>query len=371
MLRPLQLCLATVSLACFCMGLSGCPSGGSSGTGGAGGGEAGKKRIVILTNGDDPFWDACEAGAMKAEEVLGLKDQGYYVTFDRADFTDKGQVDKVKQYAMQKDLVGFGISVFNPDSAALAKELKALRDRGVKVITIDGEINRDKYRDARFGYIGTDNIIAGRELGKAAKAILPDGGKYAFFVGNTGAANAILRMQGFKEGFGEIGVEAERLEDRSDLPTARKNVQGALDRHSDLNALVGIWAYNTPQIVAEVKDRNIRDKVKIFCFDAAEASIAGMRDNFVDVMVVQNPYQMGMDGVRLLKALVEDDQETIKEFYPNYAQEGTNDLFATEVRVIVPDSNSPVKKENLEPETIFMELKEFEEWLKERKLQSS
>jgi len=367
LLRPVVLLLLTGGIG---LSLAGCPGRNPNGGGGTNA-DSQTKRIVILTNGDDPFWDACEAGTNKAVEELGLAGQGYSVTFDRADFSDKGQVDKIKQYAMQKNLVGFGISVFNPDSPAVAKELKTLRERGVKVITIDGEINREKYRDSRFAYIGTDNVIAGRELGKAAQALLPQGAKFAFFVGNTGAANAILRMEGFQSGAGKSFQEIERLEDRGDVPTARKNVQDALDRHPEINALVGIWAYNTPQMVAVVKDRNLREKEKVFCFDAAEASIAGMRDGNVDVMVVQNPYQMGRVGVKLLKALVEDDQKVIQEMYPSYSQEGTNDLFRTEVRVVIPDAATPVKKETFEPETIFMDLKEFEAWLKERNLQSS
>ncbi len=329
------------------------------------------KRIVILTNGDDPFWDACEAGAMKAEEEFELGKQGYVVTFDRADFTDKGQVDKIKQYALQNDLVALGISVFNPDSTAVAKELRDLQARGVKVITIDGDVNREKFRDARYAYLGTDNIIAGRELGKAAKALTPDGSKFAFFVGNTSSANAIARMAGFKEGAGEKFQEIERLEDRADLPIARKNVQDALDRHPDINMLVGIWAYNAPQQIAVVKDRQIRDKTKVLSFDADKASIAGMRDGMLDVMVIQNPYQMGKVGVQLLKAMVENDQEFIKEMYPTYSQEGTNDLFNTELRVVVPSVDSPLKDAGYEPGTVFMSLDEFEAWLRERKLTSS
>ncbi|HWL09378.1 MAG TPA: substrate-binding domain-containing protein [Planctomicrobium sp.] len=347
---------------------TGCPSKGSSESGG---GTAGTKRIVILTNGDDPFWDACEAGAMKAETELELKKQGYSVTFDRADFTDKGQVDKIKQYGLQKDLVAFGISVYNPDSPAVANELRALQKRGVKVITIDGDMNREKYRDTRYAYLGTDNIIAGEELGKTAQFLLPDGGNFAMFVGNTGSANAIARMSGFVTGAGEKFKEIERLEDRGDRATARKNVQDALDRHPETNMLVGIWAYNTPQQIAVVKDRKIRDKTKIFCIDAAPASIAGMKEGNLDVMVVQNPYQMGHIGVRLMKALVEDDQEFIKTMYPSYSQDGENDLYRTELRVVVPDASSPIKADKFEKETVFMTLEEFEAWLKERGLTTS
>lgn len=349
--------------------LSGCP-GETPGPGPAANGEGGG-RIVILTNGDDPFWDACEAGAFKAEEELGLKDQGYEVTFDRADFTDKGQVDKLKQYSLQKDIVGFGISVFNPNSAGVADELQAMRDRGVKVVTIDGDLDREKYRDRRFAYLGTDNIIGGRELGRAGKALAPDGAKFVQFVGSTSAFNAIARMDGFVEGSGDNMTEVERLEDGGDRPTARQNVKGALDRNPDLNMLVGIWAYNTPAIVAEVKDRDIRDQVKVVCFDAAEDSIRAMKEGNVDVMVVQNPYQMGYVGVELLKAMVEEDQEYIDKMYPDYAQEGEKDLFRTELRVIVPDEGSPITADLFEEDTVFMKLSEFEAWLKERGLTSS
>lgn len=354
---PLLLLVAGILV----LGSLGCPAKPSAGT----------KRIVILTNGDDPFWDACEAGAMKAEQELELAKQGYTVTFDRADFTDKGQVDKIKQYAAQSDLVGLGISVFNPDSPAVAKELKALRDRGIKVVTIDGDMNREKYRDTRYAYLGTDNEIAGQELGRAAKALTPEGSNFAFFVGNTGAANAIARMSGFVTGSGDKFKEVERLEDRGDRPTARKNVQDALDRHPDINMLVGIWAYNTPQQIAVVKDRKIREKTKVLSCDADAATISGMSEGLVDAMVVQNPYQMGYVGVQLLKALHEDDKEFVNGMYPTYSQEGTNDLFRTELRVVVPGKDSPVTPELFEKNTVFMTLEEFQKWLKERGLTSS
>lgn len=368
------LCPAPLLTVCglLVLSLSGCP--GERPTDGPGvnrSGSAGTKRIVILTNGDDPFWDACEAGAMKAEEELGLKDQGFVVTFDRADFTDKGQVDKIKQYALQQDVVAFGISVYNPDSPAVARELEALRDRGVKVVTIDGDVNREKYRQVRYAYLGTDNIVGGKELGRAARQLEPDGAKFAFFVGNTGAANAIDRMEGFKLGAGEKFTEVERLEDRGDRPAARKNVQDALDRHPEIDMLVGIWAYNTPQAVAVVKERNLRDKTRVVCFDAAEASIAAMQDGLVDVMVVQNPYQMGFVGVKLLKALVEGNEEIVNEMYPDYAQTGTGDLFRTELRVVVPNGETPITPEPFESDTVFMKLDEFQKWLKDRNLTSS
>ncbi|REJ94332.1 MAG: hypothetical protein DWQ34_08740 [Planctomycetota bacterium] len=371
MLRyPSRLSSALLCLAL--LGMLGCPGGDSNeGSGNNASSSTQQKRIIILTNGPDPFWDTCEAGAKAAEKELGLNDEGYIVDFQRGDFTDKKQIDMLKQYALAPDVVAVGISVFNPQSRNLAEEMRALQEKGIKVITIDGDVSLEKYRDARFAYLGTDNYVGGQELGRAAKALSPDGAKFVQFVGNVGAANAIARMDGFVDGAGEGFEELARRDDGGERPKARKNVEDALDQFPECDMLVGIWAYNTPQAVSVVRDRGIREQVKVLCFDAAEASIREMGDGNVDVMVVQNPYQMGYEGVKLLHALVTDDQALIDEMYPDYSQDGTGDLYRTELRVVVPDEESPITADLFEETTEFFKLSEFQEWLRERGLVSS
>ncbi len=354
----------------LCFGCGG-PDQGSGGGSGTGSNATSAKRIIILTNGPDPFWDTCEAGAKAAERELKLVDNGFTVDFQRGDFTDKKQIDMMKQYVLASDVAAVGISVYNPESRNLAEEMRSLQKKGVKVITIDSDISREKFRDSRFAYLGTDNVIGGRELGRAAKAISPDGAKFSFFVGDLGVANAKERMSGFIEGAGDKFTELTRLSDGGDRPKARKNVDDALNQHEECDMLVGIWAYNTPQIVSVVQDRKIRDKTKVICFDAAQQSINYMADGNVDVMVVQNPFQMGYDGVKLMHALVADSKETINAMFPDYAQEGNRDLFRTELRVVAPDEGSPLNKDLFDESTIFFKHSEFTEWLKQRGLVSS
>ena len=367
-----------VWLACLLLGpLAGCgespsaPSGAPDVAGLPASGAV--RRIIILTNGPDPFWDTCEAGAKAAEKDLGLAEQGLRVDFQRGDFTDKKQIDMLKQYVIAPDVAAVGISVFNPESRNLAAEMRNLQEKGVKVVTIDSDISRANYRDARFAYLGTDNIIGGRELGRAAKAISPQGAKYAFFVGDLSVSNAIERMTGFVEGVGPDAnfVELARLSDGGDRPKARKNVEDVLNQHPDCNMLVGIWAYNTPQIVKVVEDRGIRDRTKVICFDAAQDALVGMGKGNVDVMVVQNPYQMGYDGVKLMRALVTGDQGTIDAMFPDYAQDGERDVYRTELRVVAPDEGSPLTPDLFEESTIFFKYSEFRKWLADRGLVSS
>ncbi len=352
-----RICCFVLLLAGSMLVIAGC--GGSS-----------KQRIVILTNGPDPFWDTCESGAKAAEAALGLAELGYEVDFQRGDFTDQAQIDKLKQYALAGDIAAIGISVYNPESLAVAEELRGLQADGIHVITIDGDLNNDQYRDARYAYLGTNNLIGGGELGRAAGALNPEA-NFAFFVGNDGAANAIERMQGFVDGIGDQATEVERLADGGDRSQARSNVESTLSRHEEVDMLVGIWAYNTPQIVNEITEQNLRDRMHVLCFDAASDAIKGMEDGNVDVMVVQNPYQMGYEGVRMMLAMIQDDKTVMNEMLPNYAQEEERDIFRTELRVVVPEGETPITRDLFEEETIYFTLPEFRGWLAERGLTSS
>src|SRR5207302_7034455 len=171
--------------------------------------------------------------------------------------------------------------------------------------------------DTRYAFIGTDNLAGERELGKCAKNLRPEGGAYVTFVGRTGAQNAIDRIEGVRQGAGDKFKALDTMADETDLSRARENVRNAIRNHPTLNTLVGIWSYNAPAIADVVKEMNNRKQFVIVVFDAEPAAIERMAEGSIDAMVVQNPYQMGYQGVRLLKALVEDDQGTIHQLFPN------------------------------------------------------
>jgi ribose transport system substrate-binding protein len=245
-----------------------------------------------------------------------------------------------------------------------------LQDKGVHVVAIDSDVDREKHRDARFAFIGTDNLVGGRELGKCAKGLRPEGGEYVTFVGRTGAQNAIERISGFAQGAGEKFISKDNMGDDTDRPRARENVRNAIINHKGLNVLVGIWSYNAPAIVDVVKEKGVRKQFTVVTFDAEPGAIEEMGNGMIDAMVVQNPFEMGYQGVHLLKALHEKDDATIKKMLPNHGQKD-GDLYDTGLKVVVPDKSSPLKAEMFEKNTKFLELGEFRDWLKKYKLTGS
>jgi ribose transport system substrate-binding protein len=245
----------------------------------------------------------------------------------------------------------------------------------VKVITVDGDVNRTLFRDARPWYIGTDNIVGGRLLGAAAKAILAargtTSGGYVQFAGFVDSDNARARMNGFREAVGSGFTEVDRMSDEMDLARARDNVRTALVNHPDLVALVGIWAYNAPAIAEVVEERKVRDRITTLTFDAQAVAIERMAAGQIDAMVVQNPFEMGIRTVRLLLAMHEGDAATVAEMFPR-AGEPDGDIHTTGLRLIVPDENPLVKPADLPTDGHeYLPLSTFREWLARYGLSSS
>lgn len=160
------------------------------------------KRIVFITNGDDPFWDACRKGLQEGDRQLKIADQGLTAVMEVNDGTPQGQINKLRQMNSQPDIAAVAISVINASNASIAGEMSKLKAKGIPVITVDSDLDRSKYRSSRSYYIGTDNLVAGRVLGKAGAKVLEQRGKksgaYVQFAGFTDVDNARAGWMVFK-----------------------------------------------------------------------------------------------------------------------------------------------------------------------------
>jgi len=368
-LHPLLLiaCLLGIVLG----GCSGQPNPGQEQAAGVGG----VKRFMFLTNGDDPFWDALGAGLAEGAKQHGLEAKGLKAVLEKNNGTAQGQIEKLRQFASQSDIAGVAISVIQAENAAIVEEMKNLAANGVKVITVDGDVNRATFRDARPYYIGTDNIAGGQLLGAAAQKLFASrgtsSGGYVQFAGFTDNDNARARMNGFKQAVGDAYREVDRMSDEMDLSKARDNVRSALVNHPELIGLVGIWAYNAPAIAEVTEERGVRDRLTIVTFDAQAAALDHMAGGRIDAMVAQNPFEMGIKTVRLLTALLEDDKATVMEMFPR-AGEPDGDLHTTGLRLIVPDADTPLEAAAFARDGVeVMPLSTFRAWLAKHGLSSS
>lgn len=368
--------VAAISLAAVVFSLVGCGGTDPAATDGSGASSGSTKRIIFLTNGDDPFWDACNAGLIEGAKKFNVEADGYRVVMEKNSGGAPGQIEKLRQFGSQSDIAALAISAVDADNPVIVDEMTKLQAKGVKVITVDGDVNRERFPEARPFYIGTDNVVAGRVLGKAAREILQargvTSGGYVQFSGYNDNDNARSRMNGFKEAVGDEYTEIDRMPDAMNKDKARDNVRNALTNHGDkIVALVGIWAYNAPAIAEVVTDRKVREKTTVITVDAQAIAVQNMSEGKIDAMVVQNPFMMGVDTVRLLTAMLKDDKATIAEMFPKQGEPG-GDMYITGLRVVAPDEGSVLKPEMFDATVVeFMTLTQFKEWLKQFNLTSS
>ena len=245
------------------------------------------------------------------------------------------------------------------ESPGIADKMRELQKAGKVVIAIDS----DGQADARRAYIGTNNRKAGEAAGKAAAAIRPEGGKIAVFVGTAAAANAIERREGFFAGRrAQLFTQVEVFEDGGDK--SRRPRQRP-DRH---HASTPTWASCSASGRTTPSGSPRRSASRPSCARRRTSSrststswpSASSRRGTIDATVCQNPYEMGYQGVRLLKALIEKDDKTVERDAPR-----RHDTIDTGVRVIVPSKDSPVKGDNV------IDIKEMKEWLASKGLKSS
>lgn len=375
----LLLSLGGLSL-CLVAGLIGCAPSAPSGAGGSGTADshgshddatpaAGGKRIILMTNGNSPFWDACRVGMQAADKEFKLAEAGLTAVLEVNDGTAQGQLNLLRQYGSQSDIVGVAITVTDSENVAIAEELKNLQAKGVVTVIMDSDFKGDLTKTREF-FIGTNNTNAGKELGKCAAALRKDGGAYATFFGLSGAQNVVERCAGFAEGAGAAFQSKDSLEDNMDRTKARENVRNALQNHPDIKTLVGIWSYNAPAIVDVVREAGTRKEITIVVTDAEPIAIQEMEGGMIDAMVVQNPYAMGYDSTRLVKALLTKDEATVKEMFPKRGEPG-GDIRETGLKVVVPDDSTAITKDLLAPTTELLKLSEFKEWLKKYDLKGS
>jgi ribose transport system substrate-binding protein len=121
-----------------------------------------------------------------------------------------------------------------------------------------------------------------------------------------GAATSIQREQGFKEGlkkFPKVKLVAT-LYSESDVTKGMQVTENMLTAHPDLK---GIFAANEPGAIGAARvlqARKLVGKVKLVAFDAAPTEIKALQDGVIQALIVQNPFRMGYEGVKMaVKAL--------------------------------------------------------------------
>jgi ribose transport system substrate-binding protein len=262
-----------------------------------------KKSLAFVVNGASDFWKLAEAGVKKA--------QGELPNYD-LQFKYPEQAAAAIQQRLMDDLVAAGVSAIMVSAVDPKSSTDALNRVGgqVPLFTTDS----DAPDTNRIAYIGSSNTDAGKQAGEIALKALPEGGKCMGFVGLLGADNAKERIAGMKEVIAGSKVELVDVRgDDIDQTRAKRNVEDTLAANPDINCMVGFYSYNPPRIYEALKEAGKLGQITVIAFDEDPITLGGVKEGTIAGTVVQQPYEWGYQGMKLMAKYLEGDKSGIPD----------------------------------------------------------
>lgn len=246
--------------------------------------------ITKLTN--TVYWQSVFAGAKEAG-----KDFGYEIIWDGSDReTNSARQIQIINNAIAQH-VG-GVVIAPVDRTALVPSVDQLADLKIPCVIIDSGLDAVRF----LSIAATDNyqggVLAAQRIGQAL------GGKGNVLVVRhiPGSHAAAKRVAGFTDTIAKEFPEIKIIGSESGQDSAEiaKQVTGKmLQDHSDVQ---GLFACNVDLSVGALQALQAakRTEVKMVAFDPAKSLIDGLRSGQVVAIVVQDPYKMGYEGVKVV-----------------------------------------------------------------------
>ena len=260
-----------------------------------------KKALAFVVNAASDFWKLAEAGVKAAQtELPDFELQFRYPT----------QGTAALQNALMDDLVAAGTDAIMISSADPKNSVDAFNRIAAQVplFTTDSDAPQSK----RIAYLGSSNTQAGIQAGEIAVKALPKGGKCMGFVGFLGADNARERIDGFRQAVKGKSIELVDVRgDDVDFARARSNVDDVLAANPDITCMVGFYSYNPPKIYEALKAAGKLGNITVIAFDEDPITLGAVRQGQFAGTVVQDPYQWGYEGMKLMAAYLKGDKSKV------------------------------------------------------------
>jgi ribose transport system substrate-binding protein len=279
-----------------------------------------KPKIAIVTANQGPFWDQIIRGA---NDGAAASDSTVQII--------RSSGDEDSQTQALKGLIGQGF-----DGVGVSPTTRSARPATISELA--GECSLITY-DAdcpisqRLCFIGTDNYDAGWMAGQHVNQALPSGGEVIICVGSLEKESGHRRRQGLIDELLERPFEPARTVDPVDAPLkgpkytivatlvdginpqrAAELATQAVDKYPNVKCFVGLFASNAPAILRALEQKNKLGKIQVVGFDFNEETLAGIESGNVYASIMQDPYTIGFETVRILADLARGNRSRLPMF---------------------------------------------------------
>ena len=255
-------------------------------------GDTDKLQIAVIPKGTtQEFWKSIHAGAVKASREADVEIiwQGPQKEDDR-----QMQIQVVQNFiSRQIDAI-----VLAPlDARSLVRPVEQAVKRDIPVIIIDSGLESE----AQTSFVATNNYEGGRLCAKRLAEVLDYKGKIIMLRYMEGSASTTAREEGFLDGLQEFAPDIELLLQNqyagSTIEKALQASQNILNRFGEIDGIFCPNESSTQGMLRALQTSGRAGKVKLIGFDSNETLINGLRSGELQGLAVQDPFDMGYQGV--------------------------------------------------------------------------
>ncbi len=260
--------------------------------------------IFICPIIDTEYWQDCIKGIKKADEELGTNTR--VIGSQHAENIATEVVSHMEEaIASEPDgIMGYaGIEGLFPliDQAA---------DKGIPFLAVDS----DAPDTSRVAYIGTNLYSLGYQAGETMVKLTGGSAKIGYLCSTFSAQSEALVFGAFQDAVSDYDMEVvAREEGGTTTDSAEQAARDMLAEHPELTAVFCTSSYNATSTAKVKKELGMDDMVLIGLDDTKE-NLSYVREGVINAILVQSPYQMGYQGVHLLKDYV-DKGRLLKDNY--------------------------------------------------------
>jgi len=255
--------------------------------------EPSERYILVAGNMNIAYFQEAWAGFADAAQGLGVK----------AQFEGSASYDPEEELKVFQDVVArhpAGIVVVPPRPRMFAAAINQAIDAGIPVITID----TDELDSKRIMYIGTDNLVAGRECGKQIASLMKGKGKLVLIT-IPGQFNLEERLRGVQEvlaNYKDLKI-THTLSTEGDPRVASGLLADLLRRGETIDGILCLEASGGPGAGEVVHRLNLDGKIAVVAMDTDPATLDFIQQKVISVTIGQKPYTMGFYGLTFLDDL--------------------------------------------------------------------
>lgn len=267
--------------------------------------------IPIVDTG--AYWNPMKKGAEDA-----AKDLGYTLITKTSPSAEPSKKEKhigfIKE-ATAKDVAGIAVAPI--EKKAFKDSIVAAEDKGIPVITFDADLENP---DDRTSYVGTDNVSAGKELGKQAAEEMKEkgitGGSIAIVCVDVAQPTMIDREKGLKEGFEEVyGADASNfkflatIQDNDQPSESKKQLEGYISANKDLVTVFSLGSEGPDVgVMSALESQGKAGEILHYGFDYTDTWLKGVDDGRITAIVDQDAYQIGYQVIENLAKAVDGEE---------------------------------------------------------------